>query len=467
MEPLLRASLATLAALSIFGGIAAVARPGGERRLERIGLLLHHGVSLGVALAAALGSLLGGGDGRPLFLCAAGPLLVLCLQDAVSARVALLSVPLVAVGLLAQALVLLGVVPGVLVGPMCAGLGVGACSAGAVACFMRRRSQPVPRARALLASQATALLVAALGGLVGLLPAELGGGVWAVGLGAAGAVATAGRLSPSSPPGLRDVLGGLAVAALVLVVGVAAPLAPAQAILGGLFLGLASLAAHTLVRASFDRRPASASSTTRTDTEATLPSPSALGAMSPLLDDALLRRPGRPRVIARVPARRLLDAALERARSAQPVTTKGRRDDLLRVDVVGGDADIDVDGDPADLAEALCAVLDNALRARADQPDTKVQVHLRGSAAAVTFEIADMLPEGAEPPPGAGIPDADGPFLHPRADVDRPGLGVALARARILVERNGGKLLTRSSAEGSTVQVTMPRRIQKGSFGQA
>jgi hypothetical protein len=44
---------------------------------------------------------------------------------------------------------------------------------------------------------------------------------------------------------------------------------------------------------------------------------------------------------------------------------------------------------------------------------------------------------------------------------------VALARARILVERNGGKLLTRSSAEGSTVQVTMPRRIQKSAVGQA
>ena len=52
-------------------------------------------------------------------------------------------------------------------------------------------------------------------------------------------------------------------------------------------------------------------------------------------------------------------------------------------------------------------------------------------------------------------------------DLDRPGLGVSLARARLLVEKNGGKLLTRSSAEGSTVQLTMPRRMTKGTVGQA
>jgi hypothetical protein len=467
MEPLLRASLATLATLSVLGGVAAMVRPSAERRLERIALLLHHGVSLGVALAAGLGALLGGGDGRPLLLCAAGPLLVLCLQDAVSARVALLSVPLVATGLVAQALVLLGVAPPELAGPICAGIGVGACAAGAGVCLVRRRSQPVPRARSLLASQATALFVAAFGALIGLLPADLGSGLWAVGLGAAGAIGTAGRLSPSAPPGARDLVGALVVFALVLVVGAAAPLSVLHTLIGATWCSFVSLGAFTLVRASVDARPRPARDAKTALSDAALPSAPALAAMSPLLDDAVLRRPGRPRVIARVPARRLLDAALEKARSAQPVTQRGRRDDLLRVEVVASDGDIDVDGDPADLAEALCAVLDNALRMRAQQPDVKVQVHLRGSPASVTFEIADSLPEGAEPPPGAGIPDADGPFLHPRADVDRPGLGVALARARILVERNGGKLLTRSSAEGSTVQVTMPRRMQKGAMGQA
>ena len=44
---------------------------------------------------------------------------------------------------------------------------------------------------------------------------------------------------------------------------------------------------------------------------------------------------------------------------------------------------------------------------------------------------------------------------------------IAIARARLLVERNGGKLMTRDDADGTYVQVTMPRRVQKGAFGQA
>ncbi|HEY4221504.1 MAG TPA: ATP-binding protein, partial [Myxococcota bacterium] len=182
---------------------------------------------------------------------------------------------------------------------------------------------------------------------------------------------------------------------------------------------------------------------------------------------ALLRRPSRPRVIARVPARRLLDAALDKARSAQP-----QKD--ARIEVVSSDLDVDVDGDPADLAEALCAVLDNALRVRAQNPGTNVQVLLRGNAAAVTFEVTDQARDSSEGASSdsphvddANVPSVDAPFLNPRADLDRPGLGVSLARARILVERNGGKLLTRSTADGSTVQLTMPRRMLKGAIGQA
>jgi hypothetical protein len=470
VEPLLRASLATLAVLSLLGGVAAVLRrepregAGPERKLERVGLLLHHGVALGVAVAAALGALLGGGDGRPLALCAAGPLLVLCLQEAVPARLALLSVPLVVIGLLAQGLVLVGLAPPELVGPACAGLAGGACAAGALACALKRKTAAAPRARALLASQGFALGVASAGCLAGLFPLD---GLWAVALGTAGTLGTAGRLQPAAPPGARELLGATLVVVVALAAGAAAPLPLVDAALVGIWAGLVATAAFALVRATVD--PARSAHATAKEKEKTpqgdLPPAAALAAMAPLLDDPLLRRPPRPRVIARVPARRLLDAALERARQAQPAA-RSRRDELLRVDVHATDNDIDVDGDPADLAEALCAVLDNALRVRAHVPEARVQVHLRGSAASVTFEVSDALPQGTAPV-DAGIPDADAPFLHPRDDDDRPGLGVSLARARLLVERNGGQLLTRSSGEGSTVQVTMPRRMHKGAVGQA
>lgn len=466
LEPALRASLATLAALSVLGGATAVARPAPGRRVERLGLLLHHGVSLGVAVAAALGAMLGGGDGRPLLLCAVGPLLVLCLQEAISARLALWTVPLVVVGLLTQGLTLLGVLPALLAGPTASGLAAGACLSGAAACIWKRRETEVPRVRVLLASQAAALFVAAFGAGLGIAPPEVQGGLWAVAIGAAGALGTAARLAPASPPGLREVAGGGAVALLALVVGLALPLSAGATALLALWAALSSTAVFALARALLDARASPRLLRAETSTTASLPSPAALGVMAPLFDDALLRRPGRPSVMVRVPARRLLDAALDRARAAQPVA-RGRRDEALRVEVVAGDSDIDVDGDATDLAEALCAVLDNALRVRAQHPEARVQVHLRGSPSAVTFEVSDLLPEGSAPLADAGIPDAEAPFLHPRPDLDRPGLGVSLARARVLVEKNGGKLLTRSSAEGSTVQLTLPRRMTRGTVGQA
>ena len=179
---------------------------------------------------------------------------------------------------------------------------------------------------------------------------------------------------------MRELVSALVVFSLALAVGAAAPLNVGQTLMAALWVAQVSVAVFALARATIEPvRPAARKPTRDVlDVDASLPAPQALAAMAPLLDDALLRRPGRPRVIARVPARRLLDAALDKAKSAQP-TTKGRRDDLLRVDVVAADSDIDVDGDPADLAEALCAVLDNALRSRAQHPDVRVQVHLRGS----------------------------------------------------------------------------------------
>lgn len=465
-----------LALLSLLGGLAAALRPARERRLERVGLVLHHGVAFGVAVAAVMGALLGGGDGRPLLLCAVAPLLVLAMQDVVSPRIAMASVPLVGVGLVAQALVLLRIAPADWTGVVCAALALAATVPGALLLCLRARQEPTPRARALQHGQALALAVAACAAMLALLPADVGGGVWAVGLGAAGVLGTAGRLRPSSPPGVRDAAGAMVLFVCVLAGAAAIPLAPGETAFVASWVTLGALGSFALVRAALEERAGStgvvpAAPATAALPSAALPSARALAAMAPLLDDALLRRPGRPRLVARVPARRILEAALERARTTQP-RGRGPRDDLARVEVVAPDGEVDVDGDPADLAEALCAILDNALRVRARQPEVRVQVHIRSSPGAVTFEVSDSAPdagpEGTESPAESALPDPDAPFLNPRLDdVDRPGLGVALARARLLVERNGGILLTHFGVEGSTVEVTMPRRMSRGAVGQA
>jgi hypothetical protein len=462
VDPALRAALATLAVLAVAGGTAVLlAPPLAARRLERIGLLVHHGFALAVAAAAAMSALFDGGDGRPLFLCAVGPLLVLCLQDAVGPRLPLTAIPLIVLGFVAQGLLVAGVVSVAVVGGACAGLATGVCFLGAAICRVRAKALAVPRQRALLEAQTIALTVAGVGGAISVLPwAPVG--AWAIALGTAEAIGTASRIDASAPPSLRDVLPGVILGAFAFVAGMAAGIAPVLAIGAALWIALALPGVVVLVRAS---APVARASFVEVKSaplpDSALPSASALAAMSPLLDDAAMLRPQRPRVISRVTARRLLDAALERARAAQPVPPGARGREQLRVDIVAQDNEADIDADPGELSEALCAVLDNALRVRAQTPTARVQVQVRGGPSVVTFEISDT---GTT----ASMPNPDAPFLAPRLDdTERPGTGVALARARLLVERNGGKLMTRSSDDGSFVQVTVPRRMQKGAIGQA
>lgn len=519
MDVLLRASLVTLALMSVLGALMVMVRPADERRLERVGLALHHGVTLGVALAAAMGALLGGGDGRPLMLCAVGPLLVLALHDMITQRAAMWTMPLVVLGLVVQALVLFGVLPAAWAGAACAALTFAAAVTGLMVCLLRARAEPTPRARSLKQGQALILAVTAVAALLAVLPEDAVGGVWAVALGAASALGTAVRLKPRAPPDVRDA-GTAAVACLFVWAAAASiPLPPGIALYAAAWVAFTTLGATALVRASWDSAlehrarlvgapgvaraapsaslsslaslgsmasspsvsappavlgvpstaPSSGPSLGSSPPSAPAPMPSAeaLAVMAPFLDDAILRRPGRPRLLARVPARRVLEAALERARTTQPVGS-GRRDDVIRIEVVAPEAEVDLEGDPADLAEALCAVLDNALRLRALQPEVRIQVHIRSSPGSVTFEVTDSIEDGADAHRATALPDPEAPFMNPRShDVDRPGLGVALARARLLMERNGGMLLTHFSAEGSTVKLTVPRRTSRVTVGQA
>jgi signal transduction histidine kinase len=124
---------------------------------------------------------------------------------------------------------------------------------------------------------------------------------------------------------------------------------------------------------------------------------------------------------------------------------------------------VDVEGDPSELAAALAAVLDNALALKERHPSLVVRVHVRGSPGHVTFEVSDDLGLHAPDEVGEG-PVSDRPFLVARGE---GSLGVGLARARLLVERHGGELLSRRTDEGSCVQLTLPRRRSRGPRGLA
>jgi signal transduction histidine kinase len=70
--------------------------------------------------------------------------------------------------------------------------------------------------------------------------------------------------------------------------------------------------------------------------------------------------------------------------------------------------------------------------------------------------------------PGFALAGSWRPFIDAvaSADGERPGYGVSLSRARLLVERHGGQLHVRSGDEGG-VQITVPRRVNRGPIGIA
>ena len=89
---------------------------------------------------------------------------------------------------------------------------------------------------------------------------------------------------------------------------------------------------------------------------------------------------------------------------------------------------------------------------------------VRAATQTVSFEVDDVGLGGD----GHGARAGWRPFLDaaPVQDGDRPGYGVSLARARLLVERHGGQLHTRSGADGG-VHITVPRRVSRGPVGLA
>jgi hypothetical protein len=161
---------------------------------------------------------------------------------------------------------------------------------------------------------------------------------------------------------------------------------------------------------------------------------------------------GRPRVVTRTPARRILEAAVDRAQRA-----RSPGDGRVNVEIVAVDADADVDGDAGELAEALGALLDTAMRGQGNPH--RVVVAVRTSAQQVSFELS----EGGETTAGALQAN---PFGGDDGN-DRLDAATLTARARLSVERHGGSLLVRPGPRGPIVHVTVPRRVARTPVGAA
>jgi K+-sensing histidine kinase KdpD len=250
------------------------------------------------------------------------------------------------------------------------------------------------------------------------------------------------------PPLRRD----LVVIAVSAVVGlVALPISAAVVVVA------ATAIAVTATAGLSGARTTTAPTTTPTQTPATPPAVVAVQAgtqlLTPLLDDASLRRPARPRVVTRTSVRRLLESVVDTAWHAQPAA-RGHPP----VDVTA-EGDPDIDGDVGELGEALCAVVDNALGEYVRHPERRIHITVRSTGTNVSIDVVD----GSAPE----LAGAWRPFLvgGPH-DVDRPGFGVSLMRAQLLIERHGGQLSLGRGA-GAAVHVSLPRRRQRGPVGLA
>ncbi|HYV20395.1 MAG TPA: ATP-binding protein [Verrucomicrobiae bacterium] len=174
--------------------------------------------------------------------------------------------------------------------------------------------------------------------------------------------------------------------------------------------------------------------------------------MARLLDDLLdVSRISRNRFDlrrARVPLREILQNAVETSR---PLIAEARH----ALEVVLPEEPVQVDGDPARLAQVFLNLLNNAARYTPEGGRIRVQCEISGTQ--VVVAVSDT---------GVGI----APEMLPRIfdmfsqgeasrERSRLGLGVGLALARSLVELHGGSIEARSAglARGSTFVVRLPR----------
>lgn len=427
-------------------------------RFEAIGTALFVLVMMCVATGALLSQRLSHdefADGRALFACALGPLTALLWRDALDQPPA---GP--AIGLMSGALLLCG-----LTGHALALQGHGAAGAivvvelvlAAVVSLVlarhtwqraQRATGGLQRSRHLTETAAAlCILLAAVSASAELLPDAGSSSLWAMCVAVAVSTAVSARTA-SVPPTRRD----LVVIAMSAVVGlVALPISAAVVVVAVTSIAVTSASGLSVTRIALPST--SAAAPPPATPAAVLAVQAGTQLLVPLLDDATLRRPPRPRLVTRTSVRRLLEAAVDTAWHAHPAA-RGHPP----VDVTA-EGDPDIDGDVGELGEALCAVVDNALSEHVRHPERRIHITVRATGTNVSIDVVD----GSAPE----LVGAWRPFLvgGPH-DVDRPGFGVSLTRAQLLIERHGGQLSLGRGA-GAAVHVSLPRRRQRGPVGVA
>lgn len=284
--------------------------------------------------------------------------------------------------------------------------------------------------------------------------------VWPVALGACGGIATALRVAPHVPPTPRELVVALFLGIATLFV-VSAAYGPASGAAAALVVALfdIGLVAHSrpLLESATNRRGALRASPAAIDDGARdVLSREALAALAPLIGHGRALRAPTASVAVRVTAQVLLDAALAHARAKSDVAKKARS----RVSLVVEDADADVECDPTELATVLGDIVSAASIDDPRDDDRATRVHLRSGPRHVTYEITGET--GQDTTHAAAALDAD----HPFAGAD-PTRALAIARARLVVERHGGTLVYRATEAGHFVQVTVPRRLPRSRAARA
>lgn len=461
-----RAGLLLLAMLCSLGVVPVLLRG-----LRPAVILAVHGVGMCVAFAAAISALTGAVTGPSLALAYAVMIGLVGLEhrpDGTSRQwLRISAIGLSITGLLLALAAQLWPSLGSVASLTAASLGTLWAAPASVALVRRARRRSVPAWASADRAAAAATLLAAAGLSLGAVERWLPG-LWPVTLGAAGALVSSVRVAPWVPPTAREwssvALVGLATLLSITVVAGPTTGVIAAGHVAAVALGVIALSRGLHSASRSVMRPALPPGVFR-DPQKTSPlSSEAIGVLAPMVDDGAVRRPARPAIATRVSARRILDAALDRARSRQV----GVEHLEIEIDTREGDADLDIECDVGAVAEALCAVVDNALRLRSTHPQVGITVYVRGGHRQVTFEVSDDLGRFLGPDEELVPPDAERPFFSAdRGAGGRTGLGLGLARAKVLLQRQGGLLMTRQTEDGSCVQVTVPRRRERSSLALA